>query len=107
VKLSSKEKNALDNLASLFRERFGAGEVILYGSAARDELDEGSDIDLLIVLPEVNWDIEKDIIRLCFAAELECGRIFSATCYSVDELEQSPLRFSPLVLDARKEGRFL
>ncbi len=107
MKLSSQEKDALDNLAKMFRERFGAGDVILYGSAARGELDEGSDIDLLIVLPEVNWDIEKDIIRMCFAAELECGRVFSATCYGVDELEQSPLRFSPLVLNARKEGQFL
>jgi len=107
VKLSSKEKNALDKLAKTFREQFGAGEVILYGSAARGELDEGSDIDILIVLPEVNWGIEKDIIRMCFAAELECGRVFSTTCYSVDELERSPLRFSPLVLDARRKGQFL
>ena len=104
MKLSSEERQALDNLAGLFRKRFGAREVILYGSAARDELDEGSDIDLLIVLPEVNWEVEKDIIRECFAAELECGRVFSATCYSVDELEHGPLRCSALVLNARKEG---
>ncbi len=107
MKLSSREKEALDNLAKIFREQFGAEELILYGSAVRDELDEGSDIDLLIGLPEVDWDIEKDIVRMCFAAELECGRVFSATCYGVDELEQGPLRFSPLVLNARKEGQFL
>lgn len=107
MKLSSKEKDALDKLAKTFRERFGAEEVILYGSAARDELDQGSDIDLLIVLPEVNWEIEKDIIQNCFAAELKCDRIFSVTCYSVDELEHSPLRVSPLILNARKEGQSL
>jgi len=107
VKLSSKEKDALNKLAKVFRERFGAEEVILYGSAVREELDEGSDIDLLIVLPEVNWEIEKDIIQNCFAAELECGRVFSATCYSVNELEHSPLRVSPLILNARKEGQSL
>lgn len=107
MKLSSKEKTALDELAKIFRERFGAKEIILYGSAVRDELDEGSDIDLLVVLPEVNWEIEKDIIQNCFAAELECNRIFSVTCYSVDELEHSPLRVSPLILNARKEGQAL
>ena len=105
MKLSSEEKDALDKIAKVFRERFGAKEIILYGSAVREELDEGSDIDLLVVLPEVNWEIEKDIIQNCFAAELKCDRIFSVTCYSVDELKHSPLRVSPLVLNARKEGQ--
>lgn len=41
MKLSSKEKIALDELAKIFRERFGAKEIILYGSAVRGELDEG------------------------------------------------------------------
>lgn len=104
MKLSSREKVTLDNLAKTFRERFGAEDVILYGSAARGQLDEGSDIDLLIVLPEVNWEIEKQIIDVCFDAELECGRVFSTVCFSTDELDNSPLRSSPLVLNVRKEG---
>ena len=104
MKLSTKEKDALDKLAKIFRERFGAKEVILYGSAARDELDEGSDIDLLIVLPDVNWEIEKQIVDVCFDAELECGRVFSTVCFSTDELDNSPLRSSPLVLNVRKGG---
>jgi len=104
VKLSSEEKLALGKLAKIFRERFGAREIILYGSAVRDELEEGSDIDLLIVLPEVNWEIEKQIVDVCFDVELEIGRVFSTICYSADELEHSPLRVSPLVLNARREG---
>jgi predicted nucleotidyltransferase len=104
VKLTSKEKQILDRLVKVFREQFCAREIVLYGSAARDELDEGSDIDLLIVLPEVNWEIEKEIIQVCFSAELECGRVFSAVCYGVDELERGPLRQSPLILNARREG---
>ena len=107
MKLSSKEKNALDKLARTFRERFRAKEIVLYGSAARDQLDKDSDIDLLIVLPEVNWQIEKDVIQHCFDAELECGRVFSAVCFSIDELENSPLRCSPFVLNIHKDGKSL
>jgi len=107
VKLSLKEEQVLAKLARIFREQFGAKEVVLYGSAVRDELDEGSDIDLLIVLPKVNWKIEKEIIQECFTAELECGRLFCAICYSVDELEDGPLQVSPLILNVRKEGRVL
>ena len=91
----------------MFRARFGAKEVCLYGSAARGQMDAGSDIDIFLVLPEVNWQIEKEIIKLCFDAELKCGRVFSAVCYSVDDIENSPLKESPLVLNVRKQGRRL
>ena len=104
MKLTSEEEQILDRLVKVLREQFGAREIVLYGSAARDELDEGSDIDLLIVLPEVNWEVEKEIIQVCFSAELECGRVFSSVCYTVDELECGPLRQSPLILNARREG---
>jgi len=105
MKLTNSEFEKTEELAQVFRERFGAEEIILYGSAARDELEEGSDIDLLVVLPKVDWETEKKISDICFSAELECGRVFSVICYSVEELEHSPLRVSPLVLNARREGR--
>ena len=107
MKLTSQEKQVLAGLVKVLRDQFGAREIVLYGSAARDELDEGSDIDLLVVLPEVNWEIEKEIIQVCFSSELECGRVFSAVCYGVDELDHGPLRQSPLILNARREGRAL
>ena len=107
MKLSEAENQALIELSGLFREQFGAKEVCLYGSAARDEMDEASDIDIFLVLPEVNWQIEKDVIKLCFDAELQCGRVFSAICYSVDDIQNSPLKESPLVLNVRKQGRCL
>ena len=104
---STEEWDALSRVTQILRSRFGAKEVILYGSAARGQLDEESDIDLLVVLPGVNWETQKEIIAVCFDAQLECGRVFSATCYTTDEMEHSPLRSSPLVLAARKEGRIL
>ena len=41
--LNTKEQQALSILADTLRTRFGASEVILYGSAARGELQEGSE----------------------------------------------------------------
>lgn len=38
-------------IANRLRERYGAQRVILFGSAARGELTEHSDIDLLIIAP--------------------------------------------------------
>ena len=107
MNLSEIENQALLELSKAFRDRFNAKEVCLYGSAARGEMDEASDIDLFLVLPNVNWQIEKEVIKLCFDAELKYGRVFSAVCYSVDDIENSPLKESPLVLNVRRQGRIL
>ncbi len=107
MELSSEEREVLSRVARILRTRFGAEEVILYGSAARGQLDEESDIDLLVVLPKLDWEMQKEIIGVCFDAELECGRVISAVCYTADEMEHGPLRSSPLVLTARRKGQVL
>jgi predicted nucleotidyltransferase len=107
MELNAEERDVLSSVTRTLRSRFGAREVILYGSAARGQLDEESDIDLLVVLPRIDWETQKEIIAVCFEAELQCGRVFSVTCYTTDEMEHSPLRSSPLVLTARREGRTL
>lgn len=105
MELNAEEKEALSEVTRILRERFRATEIILYGSAARGEMDAESDIDLLAVFPRVDWKVRKEIIDAIFDIELECGRIFSIDCYSEEEMERDPLRSSPLVLTARREGR--
>lgn len=105
MRLSELEKQCISDLAAAFRERFGAEDVRVYGSAARGQMDPASDIDLFIVLPKLDWHIEKEIIRLCFDAELKCGRVFSAVCYTSDDLRNSPISESPLVLNVKREGQ--
>lgn len=103
--LTPRERAILLGLADSLRRECGVREALLYGSAARGELEEGSDIDLLLVLPELTWEIEKRIVNRCFQAELECGRVISTLCFSVAELADGPLTESPIVLRARREGK--
>jgi len=105
MELNTAERNAVSKVAQVLRNRFGATEVILYGSAARGQLDAESDIDLLVVLPELDWETQKEIIAVCFEAGLQCERVISPNCYTTEEMERSPLRSSPLVLTARREGQ--
>ena len=104
MQLSESEKEVLAEVVEALRADFGALEVVLYGSAARDDLEEGSDIDLLVVLPEVDWEIEQRVSDCCFDAGLKCGRVISTACLSRAELTESPLRISPFVLNVRREG---
>ena len=105
MEMSVEERDVLSRVVQTLRDRFDAREVILYGSAVRAQLDEESEIDLLVVLPKTDWEIQKEIIGVCFEAQLQCGRVISATCYTTQELEDGPLRSSPLVLTAQREGQ--
>jgi len=104
MRLSESEKRILADLVETLRREFGALEIVLYGSAARGDLEEGSDIDLFVVFGEVNWGVEKRVNGLCFEAGLKCGRVISTACLSRAELTESPLRVSPFVLNVRREG---
>ena len=60
MEMTAEERDALSRVTQTLRERFDAREVILYGSAARGQLDEESDIDLLVVLPRLDWELQKE-----------------------------------------------
>lgn len=104
MELTEQEKNVLSLLVDKLRRETGAGKILMYGSAARAKMDEESDIDLLLVLPEVTWELEKKISEMCFYAGLECDRVISTACFTAHELESSPLRCSPMVRNALRKG---
>jgi len=104
MRLNDTERRALADLIATLRSDFSASRVVLYGSAACDQLQEGSDTDLLVVLPKVSWEIEKQIVERCFQAELKCNRVISAAFFTNDELTGTPLRASPFVLNVHREG---
>jgi predicted nucleotidyltransferase len=107
VRLTARERKHVDSIVSDLRDRFGASQVILYGSACRGEMTPESDIDLLAVLPVVDWEIEKQIVDLCFEAELRIGRIVSVLPISENDYRRSPLRSAPIVVNAQREGKAL
>ena len=104
MRMSDKERDALAGLVRILRTEFRAEEVLLYGSASRDAMDAESDIDLLVVLPDVNWEIEKRISHVCFDAQLEVGRVFSTLCVTRHELAETPFRATPFVANLHREG---
>lgn len=76
-------------------------EVILFGSYARGEAREDSDVDVLVVVkrwpdPEEEWEIGELMTDLV----LKYGVVFSIITYP-----QKPEMFhDPLIIAARKEG---
>ena len=58
--LTFTEKKALTELKEKIKEKYPEAEIILYGSKARGDYDENSDIDLMIIVKD-NYQINKGI----------------------------------------------
>jgi predicted nucleotidyltransferase len=67
------ERDVLAGIVHRLKTQWNACQVLLYGSAARGELDGSSDIDIMAILPIADWETKKQICDLCFEAELDIG----------------------------------
>jgi len=91
-------------LRKLYGERHQG--LVLYGSYARGEADEGSDVDLLLLL-EGQVQAGREIRRssdLVAALSLESGRVLSVIPVSVEDYRDSS---DPYLVNARREGALL
>jgi len=103
--LTEKEKKAIDELLVGLRKLYGANlqRVILYGSKARGEANEGSDIDLMIVLKKFDkWEEEFEKVfnivnEICYQSELLISYVIKSETEFVS-------RNTPLLLNVRREG---
>jgi len=80
--LTPNERAALAALVERLRERYGDDllRVALFGSKARGDFDEESDLDVLIVarMPDANyWQHRREIVNLTTDLMLEYGPVIS------------------------------
>ena len=95
---------SLDELLPILIEKYEPEQVILFGSLARGDVGEWSDLDLLIVkeTPEPFLQRSKEVALLCRAM---VGVDYLV--YTPDELEKMIERGNPFILEALQEGRIL
>jgi len=105
LNLKDNEKKALLELKKRLLERFPDAEIVLYGSKARRDSNEESDIDVLVLLNrEVNNTLEEKIFSTAFKIELKYDVIFGTIVYP-QKFWDSPLgKAMPLHWNVDKEG---
>ncbi len=99
-------ESILQELDGGLRELYGERHrgLVLYGSHARGEADEGSAVDLLLLLEgEVGRDIRRSS-GLVAALSLEAGRVLSLVPVNVEDYRASS---DPYLVNARREGLLL
>ena len=108
LNLKTNERAALVELREWLHERFGERlvKLVLFGSKARGDAHEESDVDVLIVLREYDPDTEWDEIG---DAKWEIGSmrhsvLLNTIRYSDSEYERCRRREYPLITDIEREG---
>jgi predicted nucleotidyltransferase len=97
---------ALADFASRLRGRYGDAivDLRLFGSVARGESHEGSDVDVAVVLSRLDWETRRAVIDLATDVGLECGLAISPTVFARETWNRFREEERPLVMDIEREG---
>ena len=105
--LKENERRALAELVERLRRRYGDDllRVVLFGSKARGDFDEESDLDVLVVVTRISdadyWRHRREIIAETYDLELEHGAVFSFLL--LDEPEYAQMRRWNLLINRNIE----
>jgi len=80
-------------------------DIVLYGSQIRKNRGKESDYDILIVLNrKYTWPERRKIRDLCYEISLKYDIMIDSKIISIQELQNSPLKYHPLYMDALNQG---
>ena len=102
-------KNAVQALKERLVHRFGTDvELRIFGSVARGDYHEYSDIDILVVLPiTVDNSVEEQVFDMAYDIELEYGLVIGTIVYSRDFWYSDRAAVMPLYKNIQREGLFV
>ncbi len=105
VSLMKNESDAIKAAIKMLKSEFSVSKVILFGSKARGDYDEYSDIDLLVVASRsLHWKEEKAIIGALFDIGMEYNVIFSPLFTFSDEWEEGIFTELPVYREISRDG---
>jgi len=102
--MNSLEKNVLDTFKLLLIKRIKLHYLVLFGSRARGDADQDSDMDVLVVVDELTKKVENYISDCAWEACFEHGIVMVPIVFSADEWNSGPERSSLLAEAVKLEG---
>jgi len=103
--LKGYEKEAIREATKMLKEKFPVKEIILFGSKARGESDEESDIDLLLVTKgSIHWRDRQAIIHALFDLGMKHDVIFSILDTTESDFDKGIFTAFPIFQEIIREG---
>jgi predicted nucleotidyltransferase len=103
--LKRRERQAIEVATEELKKRYSMEKVILFGSKARGDSDESSDIDLLLITTNpLHWREEKAIVDMLFDLGMEYDVVFTPLFAALEEWNRGIFREFPVYKDIVEEG---
>lgn len=96
--------NLVEEYSKIVRSKLGSHlkQIILYGSQARGDAWEGSDVDMLIIVDKRTPDIREKTLDVAVEMMNKYEKLFSSLIY--DEEEWQKAQEFPLAWNIKQEG---
>jgi uncharacterized protein len=104
--LTREERAWLDSYRSELARRYGAliTDAIVFGSKARGEATDDSDLDLLVVIEDGDWRLKWDIADVAYSMALGTDVVPSIQVYTTTEWETLRRRRSVFLDAVERDG---
>jgi predicted nucleotidyltransferase len=105
TRLKPNERAAIEAAAAVLREKLPVAQLILFGSKARGDAHDDSDIDLLVLTTRaLSWDEQKQVIALLSPVQLEYDVLFGTIEIPEDEWYHGIYQVLPLRTEVERDG---
>ncbi len=79
-------------------------EIVLYGSRAKGDFDQDSDIDVAVIVPGLTREKKDQILEAVAEVEFDHSRAISALVFSKSDFDRLYERQRRIALDIKHEG---
>jgi len=102
--MREKEHEIVERFKQLVSQRVKVHEVRVFGSRARGDASEDSDLDVLVVVAQLDHTVEKYISDCAWEAGFPDDIVLMPVAITLDAINNSPLRESAFIHNVYREG---
>lgn len=102
--MTERDLKIVERFKSLVSQRVRVHEIRVFGSRARGDATEESDLDVLVVVDRLDHSIEKYISDCAWEAGFPDDVVVMPVSISMDALKNSPVRESVFIRNVYREG---
>ena len=102
--MTIKDLKIAEELKGRLSEVVGLVDFKVFGSRARGDADEFSDLDVFIEVEHLDRELKEKIKDIVWQVGFDNYIVISPLIFTRDEVENSPLRSSPIIQSIAEEG---